>query len=175
MFERTNYSSEQALCSKETALGLTDSRPSKPSFTTSACDFNFSCTDEASVFVLAQKIHMRGVVGSSRWNLRWCVRCVACSVFSRELQRGEGNSTWCDHTATNDDHAHIRITQSKITLNMAKGQVPPASQLCAHPTHKHGAVSRAPTEVDQTQDTPCQCTIKASASEGFCLARRHRR
>ena len=42
VFKQTNYSSDQALYSKETKLGLTNSLPSEPSFTTSACHFNFS-------------------------------------------------------------------------------------------------------------------------------------
>ena len=38
----TNYSSDEALYSKESELGLTYSPPSEPSFTTSACHFSFS-------------------------------------------------------------------------------------------------------------------------------------
>ena len=42
LFKTTNYSSDQGLYSKETKLGLTNSLPSEPSFTTSACHFYFS-------------------------------------------------------------------------------------------------------------------------------------
>ena len=42
LFNKPNYSNDQALYSKETKLGLTNSLPSEPSFTTSACHFNFS-------------------------------------------------------------------------------------------------------------------------------------
>ena len=41
-FKQTDYSSDQAVYSKETKPGLTHSLPSEPSFATSACHFNYS-------------------------------------------------------------------------------------------------------------------------------------